>query len=241
MSSSSIYLPVSGSEQILESEIVTRKRAKSTVPSNPLEMIAVGRECLTHWIDSGIDIKWISAAEFGEKLTVLESAYTARKQTGISRNPLTRRLNELDEIIDSKLRFVKDYIAEYYSNNPTPPEEFYRDFGIEKHEHQGYKIPNAREMRAEALKTMMRAMTDHGFIERMYGTVFWTPIYEEYIELFSQTYTADSQTKYSVKEKDEAKKTVYKALKALTLMLQAVYPDTFRDMFRIWGFQREKY
>ncbi len=241
MSSASIYLPVTGSEQILESEVVTRKRAKSTVPSNPLEMIAVGRECLTHWIDSGIDIKWISAAEFGEKLTVLESAYTARKQTGISRNPLTRRLNELDEIIDSKLRFVKDYIAEYYSNNSTPAEEYYRDFGIEHIATSGYRIPGAKERRVEALKNMISAMTAHQMSNRMYGIEFWQPIYEEYFDLFSQTYTADSRTKVSVKDKEEAKRTVYNTLKALTLMLQAVYPETYRDMYRVWGFQREKY
>jgi hypothetical protein len=237
-------LPVSANgnqENTIDSFVLTRKRAKSLVPSNPLEMVQVGREVMKHWPESKIDIQWTNPAIFEPQLDTLEISCTKRTQADTKRNPITRRMKELDEIINSNLRYPKDYIAEYYSDSPTPAEEYYRDFGIEYNTNGSYRFPTAKERRVEALKVMIAAMSTHGMTERKFGVQFWQPIFEEYSQLLANSFSSDSGKKVSIVEKEEVKRAVYKTLKAVTLMLQAVFPDNYMEMYRIWGFHREKY
>ncbi len=117
---------------------------------------------------------------------------------------------------------------------------YFAQFGIVKSGHN-YIFTVDRELRQEALLLTTKAIVSNGLSDRPFGLEFWKGIYDEYWALMASDSTDDGDISDHVKDKDQYMAKVRKTLKSLLLSIEANYPDTYLQVQRQWGFQRENY
>ncbi|WP_046244905.1 hypothetical protein [Hymenobacter terrenus] len=209
------------------------------LPFGQLELATLAVSAANFWQTSALgDLLWKTKAAFLPQAQAyfdsLDTADAARDDRG----PQAQRLRTLDAQIDKALTFVKGYLAEDHDDEAD--EAYYAEFGI-KAEGKNQRLPGARPARAKALAKLVAAIHAHGYDERKYGKAFWAPIAKEYVGLVGDRAKTESIAAGETGEKNVQEKPVRKVLKALINLIKAHYPDTYKNVLREFGFQKESY
>jgi hypothetical protein len=215
------------------------KSAKSNIPVDESILSDVALTASKQWsLDSSLTLKWITCVQFSEMAQNYAQQLTDRDKEKETRPQLSKRLKELDMLIDDNIEYVKGYISE--DVNKSNAVSYFPQFGIQKIG-TGYRLPFDRNNRLQSLKKLLSGLQERGYADKKYGLGFWQSLMNEYETKLTIIDQMDRNLTGQVAPKQNNKVQVKKVLKALIAMLQANYPDTYVSELRKWGFQKEKY
>jgi len=227
-------------EVISEVEEITEvKRGKrSAIPTNDVDLISMAKRIGDYWSKTNLTLKWITAQEFIDNVTTFELAQNTQTTTRATRSPMAAQLSALNKEIDINIEHVKNYLTEKYGKRSAT--SYYAKFGISKI-FGSYKLPKDQEYRVKALQELLKGLESEGFSDKVYGTDYWTNIYNTYYSLVDTTSSNISQVSAQVMTKHQFRTNIKQVLNSLLLLIKANNPNTFESENRVWGFQREKY
>ncbi len=210
-----------------------------SIPQADIDFMDVSKTIGQNWeANPNITLLWKKEGEFNADVQAYAASLTGRIDTGALRPGQTLTLMQLDQQIDTAAGEVKTYIEGKYKK-ANAPAQFAR-FGLPKSS-AGYIMSRDRNNRNSALDQMIKSIADEGFGDREFGNAFWTGIkksYEAALKLASNT-TGDISGK--VATKNELKKAITKVMSALMFVLRGNYPDTYKEIYRQWGWKKESY
>lgn len=209
------------------------------LPFGQLELATLGLSAARFWQTSALgDLLWKTKAAFLAQAQAYFDSLDTADAAGDERSPQAQHLRTLDAQIDKALTFVKGYLGEDYEGDADAA--YYPEFGI-KAEGKNQRLPSARPARAKALAKLVAAIHAHGYDDRKYGKAFWAPIAKAYAELVGQRAKTESAAAGETGKKNVQEKPLRKVLKALISLIKAHYPDTYPNVLREFGFQKEGY
>ena len=216
-----------------------KKKAVRYTPEADADFSTVITNVNDAWkANTQIKLLWITQPEFETMVTGFNQSLQSRKSDGGNRPSQTSTLKNLNAQMDKGVQEVKTCIAyKFKKANATAQ---YARYGIVK-ENRAYVLPKDNDERLKALPLMIAAIAADGFGNEEYGTAFWTGIEQEFTTALKAASTTDGKVTGSVSTKGVAKKGIIKAMNALRLTLEANYPDTYKAVYREWGWQKEKY
>ena len=209
------------------------------LPQADIDLMDVGKKVAATWqVNPQITLVWKKPGDFAGDVTAYAGSLESRMDTGSQRPAQALTLKQLDGQIDFAVGEVKVYIEKKYKRaNATA--QFPR-FGINKI-NTAYLMNRDRNNRKAALKLMVDSIAADGFADEEYGTSFWTGIktaYDAALDVASKTTGAVSG---KVADKNQLKKTVEKVMSSLMFVLRGNYPDTYKEIYRQWGWKKESY
>lgn len=223
----------------MEADLQKTVKRTSNVPAKDADFGTLGVNSSAAWLKNPlITLLWITPAQHKANVDAFITTLSERRSTGGGRKEVTAKLDVLDVSIDEGTTAVKAYLAYKYEKKNAP--SYYPQFGIE-HVGSNFIIPRDRNKRAAALPHTVAAITAHGFTNEKYGAAFWQATMESYNTLLAQAAAVDGTVAGKVGTKNELRKTINKTHNALICLLKANYPDTYKNVMREWGFQKEKY
>lgn len=215
------------------------KKSKSNIPQAEADLISVATLVADTW-QTRPDLTLIWADPPGMKKTIetFKASFVERNELKGSRAIITQTLKEINAEINQSLKHVKSYIAELYTVNKAPT--YYAQFGIVK-KNKVYRIPADNDNRFHSLGQMVKAISEHGLDDRIYGKAYWEDIYNRFSEAKVQASETDSSSSGHVSVKSGQKPVIRKTLNALIHIIKGNYPDSWKEELRVWGFQKNKY
>jgi hypothetical protein len=227
---------------VAESKAAIRKsetaRRKGLVPLADLDLRDVAMRVAASWKSSELKLAWITSEQFEQDAVDYAVLMDERLALGAGRKPITEELSQLDKQINTHIANVKHYLADAYPR--VKALSFYPEFGIVR-VGKTYQLPIDRNERANALERLVVALTKHNLQNQRYGQAYWKDVAARYQHLMNQAGNTDSKVSAHVRDKNQLKTQIKKVLQSLILLVQANYPDNWRNVLRQWGFQKEKY
>jgi hypothetical protein len=179
---------------------------------------------------------WLTKDDFAALVADFVASHKEAAAVGNARSPQSKRLKALDKKLNDGLCYVKGYLAEEYDDH----EAYYGEFGIEK-AGKKYLLPAGRPERVEAVGNLLAALRKHKFDKKKYGIAHWQPLYDEYAALVADTTEVKGQRSGLVGAKDRGAEQVRKGLRSIIHHVKANYPDTWEEVLRGFGFQKESF
>ena len=215
------------------------KKRRDQLPTSEVALAALATQAAAAWVANAElpPLLWLPKAEFTARAAAYAQGRDAADAAGDQRTPQARRLQELDQLLDKGLKYVKAYLAEAHDNDEG--RAYYPEFGIVR-ENKTYGLPKARPERVKSLQKLLLALKAHNLDKQKYGTAHWQPLAQEYAQLVQASTDTAGQRSTKVSGKDQDEQQVRRALRALVHHLRANYPDTFEAQLRGFGFQKEK-
>lgn len=212
---------------------------KPGIPAGDVDFMAVADAVQTKWkTTAAITLVWTDADAFKDLVLAYIATLTGRLTTGGGRSVFTNTLENLDNDIHNAVNEVKTYIAEKYgSQNATA---YYAQFGI-THVGSHWDLPTDHSERNQKLSMMGEAITANGFSAKTYGTAFWTATKTAYNDALTGANNTDGSVSAAVGTKNQQKAQINKVMVALRYVLRGNYPDTYAEVYRDWGWQKEDY
>lgn len=214
------------------------KKTKA-LPDRDIELKDVSKNVSVSWVaNPQITLLWKNSAEFEKEVDSFADNLVDRIDTGTKRPGVTLSLVQQDKQIDDGVIEVKIYIAKKFKKANAPAQ--YPRYGIVK-VGDTYKMSLDRNQRKAALGLMVKAIAEDGFGDEEYGSSFWKAIQADYTASVDAAGANAGTVSEKVATKKMQKRGIRKVLKALRRALEANYPDTYREMLRKWGWQKERY
>ena len=214
---------------------------KLLIPRSDAALLEVARANAAAWAaEPTLTLRWLTQAAFAEAVAAFEQQLSGQRAAAANRSPQVQRLDELDEQLNEGLRFLKAYVLEE-ARSKAATEAQYPGYGLQRRKKGGFSLPADRGERLEALKTLVAKVQSAGFAGRPFGTAYWAPRAAEYAALMQETGALAGTVAQQTGNKNESKRTVRKALKALVLLIEANFPDTYQAELQRWGFRRTTY
>ena len=160
-------------------------------------------------------------------------------QSGGNRQFMTNDLENQDDKIDDAIPFVKSKINGKYDPHDGP--SYYASFGIIHRSNGGYEFPHDRQGRKASLQLMIDACTANGFTTEPYGADFWIQIQTDYNKALTTAGSTSGDVSGYVGDLNTLRTSLRRVLHSILLVLEGNYPDTFAQVRREWGFQKESY
>lgn len=211
----------------------------SGVPKADLGLLAVAEAVAAKWTATpAITLAWKTSAANAADVAAYRTALTGRIASGATRPGHTYKLRTLDQQINDAVKEVKIYIDRKFKSAAGPAQ--YPRYGIVK-ENGAYILPRDRQARLEALAQMKAAITEDDFENEEFGKDFWLEKTEAYGEALTAAQSADSLVSSGTASKNTLKREIKKVMTALRFVLRGNYPDTYAEVYRAWGWQKEDY
>ncbi len=227
---------ISNSENT-EPEVKTSKRQKS-IPTSDNDTLAVIVSLLPKWDETILPLFWISKQRLQEITDNYSTLLMNRTTTGASRGSITSSLRRLDDEMDINIEHVKNRLAERLKSKQEAIAR-YREFGIVKE--KSYKLPMSREDRVKALPMLLNALNEYQFLDTDFGIEYWTDMYARYEPLVNLARSTDGSVSSKVGTLNQYRSEVRKFQNCFIQIVKGNYPDTWKNMLRDFGFQKEKY
>ena len=217
----------------------THTRHTASMPNKDANVLAVSETVSDKWeANSFMALVWKTQTDFAADIAAFSKQLQGRNKDGGLRSQQTKDLENLDTAIEDALPFVKTYIADKFG--PADAKAHYAEFGM-VHRSRSYELPADRQNRKNALIMMADAMTANGFDTKQYGTAWWTDIKTQYDAAVDAAVKGSGSVSNNVSELVTLRTTLRSVLHSVLLILEANYPDTFEQVRRDWGFQKEAY
>lgn len=208
-------------------------------PTSDADLLTVAQAVSGSWAaNSAITLLWVDQPAFAGSVTSYKTSIAARQTGKSNRGSQTFSLKDLDNQIDNAVKQVKKYINYKFKADGAARAQYGR-YGIVNK--GGYKLPTDRDERKNSLPLMLDAINADGLGSEEFGTAFWTAMITDYKAALDATRKTDSLVSKNVGSKNEQKDFIIKVMGCLRLAIQANYPDTFRTVYRDWGWQKEDY
>lgn len=212
---------------------------KSHVPQRAIDRSNLGVTAANFWATQPqITLVYITQAEFAAKATTYQTSVVNRIETDQTRPQITSRMRVLDKEFNLRATNIKSYVIDKYGKDVAT--NYYAEFGITR-TGKSWKLPADRNTRVVALKSLLKALTTHGFQNNTYGKVWWNARISEYATLVAQAGNNDSTTSGIVGTKNALGLEIKDVLDSLVLVIKANYKKTYKTVLREWGFQKEKF
>jgi len=210
-----------------------------SLPAADLDLSTLATSAALKWkANPGLTLIWTTSDKLTEDAIDFEKVLSDRISTGAGRPVLTDTLKSLDTDIDKHASYIKTYLADKYGKEHGPA--YYPQFGIVKAEHN-YIYPSDQDARLKALQLTVEALDANGFNDKTYGKEFWSNLLNNYETAKKAAATTDGTVSDKVKTKNELRDKIELTLNALIHLIRANYPETYQQVLRDWGFQKEKY
>lgn len=217
-----------------------KPRKKDYTPDGDSDFLTVAKKVSDAWaLNPGITLLWITQVQFAAMVAAFAADYSTDISTSGGRQSIAATLRNLDKQIDIGVTEIKVYIEKKFKS-PNGPPEFPR-YGIVHTAKGGYRFPADRDQRKNNLDLMLAAIVADGFGAEPYGTAYWTNIKTAYIAALASASTVDGTVSTSSSSKNNRKKAISKVMTALRSVLLGNYPDTYKAVYRDWGWQKEDY
>ena len=209
------------------------------IPQADIDFKDVSATVAEAWmINPAITLVWKKSGDFKNEVQLFGATLEGRIETGSLRPGQTLILKKLDDEIDAAVGDVKTYIEKKYKK-ANAIAQFAR-FGITKTD-SGYYLGRDRNNRNQALSQMVKAIAAEGFANEEFGTAFWTGMQTSYAAALKQAGITTGDVSGKVATKNEQKKAITKVLSALLFVLRGNYPETYKEIYRQWGWKKESY
>ncbi|MDR2928782.1 MAG: hypothetical protein LBV41_11390 [Cytophagaceae bacterium] len=223
----------------MEEEPKGKKHVRGTVPRKDSDIIGVANLVVESWKKyPAITLAWITPSQLKSAVNTFATSFDDRNETKGSRITITQGFATLNTEIDASVSYIKGYVADAFGKNEAA--SYYLQFGLVK-VGGTYKLPRDKDERLHSLDQMVKAIDRHGMSDQKYGKQYWETIRTSYAELKTAGDKSDSASAEYIAIKAESKAFIIKALNCLVLAIKANYPDTYKDVLRVCGFQKEKY
>lgn len=218
-----------------------RVSPKLLVPDNDSALAEVARAAGQVWAtEPTLTLRWLPLADYTAAQTQFAQQLQGKRAAAAERSPQVVRLQQLDDELDEGLRYLKTYVQEE-AGTKAAAEALYPGYGLKRRKKGGFGLPKDRGERLESLNMLVPNVQGGPLATRKYGSAFWAPRLAEYISLMQQSGTLAGTVAKQTGSKNEVKKLLRKALKALVLLLEANFPDTYAAELQRWGFRRSTY
>ena len=220
---------------------------KLLLPRADQTLFDVGTAMKAQWATvPALTLLWLTPAAYSTALADFGTNLTDKRRVAAERSPNVQRLIELDDVADDALPYLKSYINEEAGSKAKGNAE-YAAHGMILVGKKTKRMEFAadRQERVKGVEMLLAKLgtgaTALPYANRKYGSAFWQAWLDEYKPMVGKSGDDAGTVSFKVSKKDEAKKTVTKALRAIIYLLKANYPDTFEAELRQWGFRKESY
>ena len=215
------------------------KKHTGNNPDKDADLVGLTRMVEPVWrANPQIALLYTDVDKYKISITAFSSTLNERQSTGGDRKEKTLKLKALDVSINKGIAAIKGYLVYKYEKDNAA--SYYPQFGIER-VGSIYILPLDRNKRQAALPIILSAVTTHGFTSEKYGTAFWQATRDSYDTLLKEASAVDGTVAKKVSDKNELRKIIVKTHNSLIYSIKANYPDTYKNVIREWGFQKEKY
>jgi hypothetical protein len=211
-----------------------KPRRRSLIPMADTDLRALALQAGQAWAASALQLRFTSSAAFYESAAAFSEQVDSIDTLSASRRPLTLTLQALDREINSRVANLKHYIADRYGKERA--RDFYEEFGIQRIG-KSYQLPIDRAERDRAMGQLCESLHRHQLDDHRYGLAWWTDICDRYQATRKQASHTDEALSQHVREKNARKLMLRQTLQSLVLLVQANYPDSWREELLRWGFQ----
>jgi len=217
----------------------TKPNTTAAIPAADVDFMDVAKKVAATWLATpDITLVWKKSGDFDKQVQDYAQSLSSRKATGSLRPGQTFTLKQLDKQIDDAVREVKVYIERKFKTAGAVAQ--FARYGIIK-DGTNYRMSRDRNNRKEALKLMIDAIAEDGFANEEYGTAFWTEVQTNLTNALAASGNIAGDVSGKVATKNQQKIAVKKVMTSLQLILRGNYPDTYKQVYRDWGWQKESY
>lgn len=203
------------------------------------DFIAVAGKVSATWTATpALTLLWTNAATLAQQVADWKNYYQGSSTGKGSKSAKANALKQLDKEINTAIAQVKLYLQEKFGKKNAPA-EYYR-YAMVKRD-GGYEWAADRDSRVLNFPQLIAAIAADGFGSKTYGTAFWTAMQTSYTDALEAAKDNTSDTTENTGNKNELKKTIMKTLVSLRKLVEANYPDTYPNVVRQWGWQKETY
>lgn len=214
----------------------TKKPAKVTLPVGQTELATLAEAAATAWQASALPaLLWCAKADLGKMAAAYRASLGTADAAGDSLSPTAQRLRELDQTLETSLKYVKNYLVEAFG--PAGAKAHYDEFGLGP---KG-RLPTARPARVLSVGKLLAGLQAHQLAANKYGTAYWQPLADEYARLVQASSATRQAAAGEVGAKNSQEKPLRKVLRALRLSIRANFPDTYAAELRRFGFLSESF
>lgn len=216
-----------------------KPNATAIIPAADIDFKDVGKSVANSWLaNPHITLIWKKPADFLKEVLDYETALTSRKATGSLRPGQSQTLDQFDKKVDDAVTEVKVYIQKKFKKDFAQAQ--FSRYGIVK-DGSNYRLSRDRNNRLEAFKLMIPAIAADGFDAEEYGKTFWTDMQTNYAAALDAANNTSGQVSGKVATKNQQKIAIKNVLSSLLLVIKGNYPDTFKSVYRNWGWRKESY
>ena len=216
-----------------------KPNATAAIPAADVDFMDVSKAVSATWLATpDITLVWKKSGDFDKQVQDYALSLSSRKATGSLRPGQSFTLKQMDKQIDDAVKEVKVYIERKFKT-ASAAVQFAR-YGIIK-DGTNYRMSRDRNNRKEALKLMIDAIATDGFAAEEYGSAFWTNVQTNYKDALTLSGNTAGDVSGKVATKNQQKIAIKKVMTGLQQVLRGNYPDTFKEVYRDWGWQKERY
>ncbi len=213
-----------------------RKRA---LPRKDADLGAVSQTVALSWAaNPALTLLWTTQAAFAADAAAFGLSLDARLVAGSNKPAAVQVLRNLDKEINAGISSLKIDVLQKFGRKDGPAE--YARYGLAK-KGPAYRFPNDRDSRLMALELVEAATTADGTGGTDYDPAFWQQMQVRYKAALANASTTDGAISTHVGSKNAVRARLRKTMKALQFLLRAHYPDSYKAVFRQWGWQKEDY
>ncbi len=210
-----------------------------TLPKADVDFMDVSTNVAASWVaNPQITLLWKKSDVFKMEVDSYCAELGSRIQTGSKRPGFAHSLVGLDKQVNIAVKEVRVYIAKKFKTSNAPAQ--YPRYGIVK-QNDAYVLPVDRNQRKAALTLMVQAIAADGFGDEEYGLNFWKEMEAAYKVAVAESGGTAGTVSEKVATKNVQKRGIRKVLVNLRKAIEANYPDTYREVLRKWGWQKETY
>ncbi len=213
-------------------------RRQAIKPNADTDKITVLANMLPKWDETILPVAWMKKTRLQTIYETYISLLQNRKTKGAKRGGVSGELSLLDSEMDVSIEFVKNRLAEHLRSKSAAFAR-YREFGIRKED--SYKLPSNREERIDALRMLIEALAQYNFVGFEFGADYWTTLRDRYVLLTQEARQTDGTVSGNVGDLKSIRAEVDRFNSAFVLIVRGNYPDTWQQVLREFGFQKEKY
>ena len=218
---------------------VTKKPVKKNYnPQAMGDLVSVSQKVNEKWAATpAITLLWITQPDF-EKLVNSLSAAVGQQASDASLSPSeSQSLKQMDTQMNDAVKNVKRGIDYKFKDAGTAQ---YARYGLVK---QGgsYQLPRDRDDRLKNLPLMIAAVAADGFDKEDWGSDFWTNLLPAYTAAVKASGDSKGSVSVGSANINATMQQLNKVSTALRFVLRGNYPDTYQQVYRDWGWQRESY
>ena len=218
----------------------SKKRSKAIVTKKDLDLGTLTENVSEVWAKNpAITLIWITQADFDSKTKSYLSSLDNRSVTKKDRPQITVSLKTCNQALDAGIAKIKAYL-DADASSKAEAKANYAKFGIVL-QGTSYKLPKDLDSRKQSLKLVLAAILEFGYDKKPFGTAYFTPLISQYNDLLKNAADTDKNVSTIISDKNKIKEELIKTLNSLVLLIKANYPDTYKNVLRAWGFQKEKY